>query len=100
MRQAFGRGIFPERYYRYPRLDRLTTRRLVVVPHDFLHMPEIGLVLHQVRGARVAERVGMEIGAPGADHECSSRKTSVLMFEVPRPGRPRAPDYPRPPPAR
>ena len=25
---AFGRGIFPERYYRYPRLDRLTTRRL------------------------------------------------------------------------
>jgi len=25
---AFGRGIFPERYYRYPRLDRMTTRRL------------------------------------------------------------------------
>src|SRR5690349_16466424 len=25
---AYGRGIFPERYYRYPRLDRMTTRRL------------------------------------------------------------------------
>jgi carbamoyltransferase len=25
---AFGRGMFLERYYRYPRLDRMTTRRL------------------------------------------------------------------------